>query len=737
MKKYILFLILACSFSVVFAQNKEIDSLKKVLPIYAESDSNYINTLNELAFKYYTINPDTMLVLAERSIFLAQKSKYDKGQVNALRNRGIAFYVKGDYTQALKMYFEALPLAKKIGYKKGIGQLYNSIAIVYFNKGKYPESLETHFKSLKISEEIGNKSAIALSLNNIANIYYKQGKYAEALENYLKSLKISEEIDNKSGIALSLNNIALVYEEQGKYAEALENYLKSLKISEEMGDKNGIAASLANIAWVYENQGNYAESLENFFKSLKINEEIGDKQGVIDIKNGLSQVYLALKNYALALQYAQEGLELAKEIGEKSQIEGINESLSKIYEGTGKMDKALFHYKQFKSYADSLNNLEVEKKTANLQAEYEFDKKTAMIQVEQAKKDIAQEAQKKQLYGLVFLAFVGLLSVLVILFLIFRSRKKIQNAYSQLEISNAQVQQAKEEIEVQSEELAQNNQALNLAYAEIYKKNEDVTASINYAKRIQNAILPFEERIGNGFGKDNFFILFKPKDIVSGDFYWFEEVQTPNEIIKFMVVADCTGHGVPGAFMSMIGNQLLHEIIIKNQVYSPDLILNNLHKEVHRVLQQKETNTNDGMDVVILTIHQNLQGLQDLAGLKIEYAGAMNPLYYVQNGELKEIKATKKAIGGSQSEEERYFEKHELNLETTTTFYLCTDGFQDQFGGENNKKFMVKNLKKQLLEISEKPMTAQKQILETTIFDWILVGNEKQTDDMCMLGIKI
>jgi two-component system, sensor histidine kinase LadS len=307
----------------------------------------------------------------------------------------------------------------------------------------------------------------------------------------------------------------------------------------------------------------------------------------------------------------------------------------------------------------------------------------------------------------------------------------IKHQKQELEIKvierTTQIQQAKEEIETQAEELQESNNALNLAYTEIHKKNEDVRASINYARRIQNAILPLDEQIAESLGKDNFFILFKPKDIVSGDFYWFEEVQTPNEIIKFMVVADCTGHGVPGAFMSMIGNQLLHEIIIKNQIYSPDLILNNLHKEVHRVLQQKETQTNDGMDVVIIAISQT----------KIEYAGAMNPLYYVQNNELKEIKATKKAIGGSQSEEERYFEKHELNLETTTTFYLCSDGFQDQFGGENNKKFMVKNLKKRLFEISEKPMPEQKQILETTISNWVSAGNEKQTDDICVLGIRI
>ncbi len=731
-----LFLLFTCSFSVLFAQKQEIDSLKKVLPTYAETDTNYLNTLNELAYKYYTINPDTTLILAEKTLSISRQSLYEKGQVEALRNKGLAFYVKGDYAQALKLYSEALPLAEKIGYKKGIAKLYNNTANVYTNQGKYPKALETHFKALKIREEINDKQGIALSLNNIAVIYNNQGKYPEALETHFKVLKIREEINDKQGIALSWNNIAIIYYNQGKYPEALETDFKSLKIREEIGNKQGIAESLGNIAWDYEKQTKYAEALEFFFKSLKISQEIGNKSRISDSKNGLAQTYLSLKNYTLALQYAQESLNMAKEIGEKVLIRDINESLSKIYKATGKYELALLHYQYFKSYADSLNNLETEKKTANLQAQYEFDKKTAVMQAEQAKKDIEQEAHKNQLYWLIFSAFAGLLSVLIILFLIFRSRKKIQNAYGELAISNAQVQQAKEEIEVQAEELAQSNHALNLAYTEIHKRNEDVTASINYAKRIQNAILPFEERIGKSFGEDNFFVFFKPKDIVSGDFYWFEEVQTPSEMIKFVAVADCTGHGVPGAFMSMIGNQLLHEIIIKNHIYSPDLILNNLHKEVHRVLRQKETHTNDGMDMVILTIERNTISLRNGIS-KIEYAGAMNPLYYVQNGELTEIKATKRAIGGMQSEEERFFGKHEIRIENdkNITLYLCTDGFQDQFGGEQNKKFMVKKLRELLFSVSHLSMPKQGQILGETFDNW--KGNSGQIDDVTIVGVRI
>lgn len=518
---FVLWIIFICSCSVVFAQRQEIDSLKKVLPKYAETDTNYINTLNELALKYRGINPDTMLILVEKSIFLANKSRFTKGRVNALINKGLVYYVKGDYAQALHMYYEALLLAEEISYKKGIGNLYNdmaniysdqgkylealenyfkslqireeigdkkgvaasfnNIANVYTEQGKYPEALENHFKSLKIKKEIRDKKGISASFNNIAIIYKKRGKYPEALENFVKSLKISEEIGNKQGIAYNLNNIASVYTEQGKYPEALESHFESLKIKKEIGDKEGISSSVNNIASIYEKQGKYAEALENYFKSLKIKEEIGDKQEMAISKNGIAKVYLALKNYTQALQYAQEGLETAKETGQKVFIRDLNESLSQIYEATGKTEQALFHYKQFKSYADSLNNKESEKKTATLQAQYEFDNKAALMQAEQTKRDIEQEKQRQQLYWLIFSALAGLVSLSIILFLIFRSRKKIQNAYSELTISNVQVQQAKQAIEVQAEELREANEEVKSVNANLEKLVDERTANLKQA----------------------------------------------------------------------------------------------------------------------------------------------------------------------------------------------------------------------------------------------------------------
>jgi predicted ATPase/GAF domain-containing protein/predicted Ser/Thr protein kinase len=285
----------------------------------------------------------------------------------------------------------------------------------------------------------------------------------------------------------------------------------------------------------------------------------------------------------------------------------------------------------------------------------------------------------------------------------------------------------------------------------IEKKNQDITSSINYAKRIQDASMPQIEKIKNILPQS--FIFFRPRDIVSGDFYWctktdpipiYEDSVENDEIVKkvkehipekiIITAVDCTGHGVPGAFMSMTGINLLNEIVGLKEITSPDKILNELHKGVRGALKQAETENRDGMDMALCSIDLN-------AGL-VEYAGAKNQLVYIQNGELFEIKADKLPIGGHQKEDERLFTKHTINLvdpiaraTIPTYFYMFSDGYPDQFGEESGTKFMVKKLKALLLEIHQKPMEEQKTILEKTFLTWM--GNTKQLDDVLVMGFKI
>jgi len=287
---------------------------------------------------------------------------------------------------------------------------------------------------------------------------------------------------------------------------------------------------------------------------------------------------------------------------------------------------------------------------------------------------------------------------------------------------------------------------LELQKQEIQKKNEDITASITYALRIQKAIIPKETELQKHL---DCFVLFRPKDIVSGDFYWFAD----KGHTKILAVADCTGHGVSGAFMTMIGNNILNQIVHDQEIYEPNQILNLMPALLEKTLSHSEGKVKDGMDISIVSIEQILcadtnDGKTERNNIsqrnvisKVSYAGAMNPLYYVQNQEFKEIKADKRPIDAN-FDENFFYQKHELIFndeslmnEQKTTLYLLSDGFQDQFGGTENRKFMVKKLKNLLFEISEKPMNEQKQLLEKTFDDW--KGEQKQTDDVLILGIRV
>ncbi|TAD95555.1 MAG: hypothetical protein EAZ97_15300 [Bacteroidetes bacterium] len=296
-----------------------------------------------------------------------------------------------------------------------------------------------------------------------------------------------------------------------------------------------------------------------------------------------------------------------------------------------------------------------------------------------------------------------------------------ENLKDKVAEKTAEYQEANEELQQSNEELTQNLELIKTQKKDIEKKNDDITASINYAKRIQTSMLPTIEQIKNSLPES--FVFFKPRDIVSGDFYWF---QAKKDII-FVAAVDCTGHGVPGAFMSMIGNEILNELVNARHVYSPDLILNQLHIGVKNALRQNENESRDGMDIAICAIHTSTK--------KLEYAGAMNPFYYIQNFEIKEIKADRKAIGGLQKEEFRIFTKHEISLEEATTFYICTDGFQDQIGGLEKKKFMVKNLRDLLFSMHYLPMDKQYEMLDETFIKWCLTC--KQIDDVLIIGIKL
>jgi len=320
-------------------------------------------------------------------------------------------------------------------------------------------------------------------------------------------------------------------------------------------------------------------------------------------------------------------------------------------------------------------------------------------------------------------------------------KQQSNSLYQQNQALQATVAQQISNVTRMEKTLLQHDQslisALDSSMAEITQKQKvidrqsrDLLDSIIYARHIQTAMLPKPESIRNAFVDS--FVLFRPRDIVSGDFYWFN-TKSHRTIVA---VIDCTGHGVPGAFLSMIGNDLLHKIVTFKGVSEPDKILRQLHLEMRYTLRQKESGNEQGMDMAICTIHQVPPDVQDLFGKpRLEFAGAKNSLVYLQNGEMNEIKGNKAPIGGYLYQEELDFTKHTVDISVPTTLYMFSDGYQDQFGGKDKRKFMVTRFRKLLYEIHKQGMPEQEQILSTTLDEWM--ADHSQVDDILVMGIQI
>lgn len=450
-----LLVLLVCS-QLGYSQRPLVDSLRQqLMALQARgnpADSTYIDVLNELAFGYQRLNPDTSLLWAETSRTLSKKAGYQRGLSEALRNIGIVDYLQGNFPKALATFYEALMVAEAIHYDKGIARLYNNIGL----------------------------------------IYYGQSKYDQALDAQLKSVAIKEKINDRPGLATSFNNIANIYKNQGKFQESLTFHFRSLIIKREQKDTRSIAASLNNIAWLFLKQKNFRDARKYFQEAEPLNKVVGDKVLGSDIAQGMAECYLESKEYEKALVYAQSALSTAQSIHLKDQLRDCNETLSKIYKAMGNHRAALSHFEVFKSYADSINSSEIENRTASLEADYEYQRRESALKARQEVLNKEYETNRLQQRWILASTLVGLTLVSVLAFVLFYSRKKIQHAYRQLEeanlndrlktetlhVTNEELNRQKEEIELQRDVVSEQNQKLQEASAIIEEQNKEISRRI-------------------------------------------------------------------------------------------------------------------------------------------------------------------------------------------------------------------------------------------------------------------
>ncbi|NUM49785.1 MAG: tetratricopeptide repeat protein [Flavobacteriales bacterium] len=698
-----------------FERNAYLDSLITLTNSDA-TDTQKLNVYIKLASTLLNNNNKQSLEYGKKAFKIARSINSKKGMSDALNGLGNVYYALGEFVYAKSCFENAQLIAEKENFKLVLANAYSGLGLVYLTQSLYPKALEYFFNALRINEEINNDQGILNNMGNIGIVYNEEKNYTKAIEYYTNVLVMAESTGNTRLKMNQYTNIGTAYAEQSTNTKglaeknsmlqkALDFYEKALASATEVKEKNTEALVLLNMASLFSEKYNLTtnpkerkelkeNALKYFFLMIDVSKELGNKYYEAITVGNLGSLYLNSGEYLKAEQYLKKALVISNELNALSLLRDQEQYLYLLYDTTKQYKLALKHYKNFISLRDRILNEENSQKSMLQQMQYDFDKKDALAKEENKRKiEILKEKGKRQTI-FIYASVGGLLFLTVIAFLVFKN----------LKISRSQ------------------NKIIRA-------KNKDILDSITYAKRIQEAILPSNKTIQEFL--TNYFILYKPKDIVAGDFYWIEKL---NQRI-YIAAADCTGHGVPGAMVSVVCSNALSKALLEEKNENPGDLLFRTREIVVEKLSKNNEDVLDGMDISLASILINEHNESENRKIVLEWAGANNPLWVIRNKnkDLLEIKPNKQPIG--KVDNPLPFITHTIELQKGDSIYLFTDGLQDQFGGEKGKKFKSSKLKSLLLSIQNQTMDEQKELIDTSFETW--KGKLEQIDDVCIIGIKI
>lgn len=608
------------------------------------------------------------------------------------------FYIEVDMEKCIAMLSNAVEIANRINYRPGEGYKSMYEGFYLWTQSQFNESLAKGKVAIRIFEDADCKVGLSEALSFSAYIHWDMGNYDVAFEYGLKSLKFAEDAKSELGTGWAHHALGVFYSNLKDHSEALDHFQKGLACFESVAEEEvyGKTRIQSAMATVYIELGKLDEAIGLTNKTLEAYENMGQKTGSGRALNDLGVIYKTKGDYLQAEKYLSHSLEIRTSVNHKQGIITTNTELGELYLKEKKSGPALEKLEQARIIAEELN---VKPKLTRIH----------------------------KLIGEVYKQSHEPWKAIEHIELSFKIKSEVSGEEASNRLKNLQTQFATERSEREAEIHRLRHVELKKAYDEIEQKNKDITDSINYARRIQTAILPKQNALDKFL--PGHFMLYKPKDIVSGDFYWAAEKDGK----KFVAAVDCTGHGVPGAFMSIIGMSLLNEIVVQRGISKPSEILNHLREGVIKSLQQTgaDEENKDGMDIALLAF-----GMEN-GKWKMEYAGANNPLWIIRNvnseAQFIEIKASKQPIGVHIGTAQSFI-NNDIELYPGDQVYIFTDGYADQFGGPNGKKYKYKQLQQLLVDSAKKSCTQQKEILNTTFDNW--KGKLEQVDDVLIIGIR-
>jgi len=667
---------------------------------------------------------DSLLYLIDNDLVKDDSDKYDLlCQV---------FKDINDTESKIRYCDQAIELAQKLDILPDLPYLEKGVAFLnseILDSDNYARALDCFIQAANYYEKNDNSAGLGTAYTYMAHTYNLLGN-RDIEKHYLQNaIEIFEQEKDTFRLGYALHNLGYANYSKGQYDTALVVYTKTLDLFKKLNDTFAYFTCLGNLGLVYSRLSDFDKAEEYLLTAIDTLAKLGDERAVTDFMIEYANILRQKGEIKQAFYYASRVFINTDAPVYKRDAANL---LAQLYKTSGMFDSAYYFQSIYIVANDSIKNIESVQKMANLRTAYEVGRKQAEVDVLEKTKRINNIVNIG--LGIILILAIGLVTLYYTN--LKRSRKLsvaleerrilLANQSSELKEKNDKITRTNEELTQLNEEINAQKEEIETQRDHLFIQNEAITSSINYAERIQSALLPPEEYFHEIL--NDVFILFRPRDIVSGDFYWIKQV---NQYV-ILAAADCTGHGVPGALMSMLGISYLNEIVHRREITQANQVLNELRKQIRNSLRQhgQLEESKDGMDMALCVIDEKKKVLQ--------YSGANSPLYLIRdkNGtpELTEFKADRMPLGYYQGKFQT-FTNNDIQLEFGDVFYLFSDGFVDQKGGKECKKFLSKNFKKHLLEIHQEPMREQKNILDKTITDWM--GDTSQIDDILVIGVRV
>ena len=706
-------------FSSHLLLSSPIDSLKTLID-NETNDSNKVELLLELSKKYINGNKEHKLYI-EKAFKIAQTLDIPYLTAETYFSKGSMLNYYDEYDSAVVYIEEAIEIFTNLQDTFYLVAAWGELGNMHCFKANYDECLDCFLKALRYIEYIDNDMYKGIAMNNIGSVYFLLEEYEEAYDYYRESYITFVQIQSEYGIALSANNIGSVYLE---YYNNLDSAYKYFKISEKNANyieyNEQLAETSVNLAKLFGMQNKYNLAVEYYQKAIHLQKTIEDRSGIAQSYISFANLYFNKKLFTKAKIYLDSSITISVDIGALEKQAQAYKWLYKCDSAMNNFELAFLHIQKFQNLEDSIAKIDVQEKIATLNAEFEVERKekeNIILKEQQEKQNLIN--QKRKIYNI-----LSSIAIVLFLFLIIFLYKNIRNKKRHYEIlisKNQEISQQKEEILTQNEELNVKNDEINEQRNILQKYQTNTKASINYAKRIQSAVMPDTKELLKVFSDT--FLIDIPRDIISGDFYFFS-----NQGYKSIVaVADSTGHGVPGGLMSILNMTLFKEVLRAEPNLTAAQILNKVRDLVKKVLNQesKKQTLNDGMDVAML--------VYDKQKSEINFSGAYRPMYLFRNGNLTIYEADRQPICAHIKE--KAFTNNFVDVQKNDIIYIFSDGYYDQISEKTNRTLGIKQFRKILTEICKKPMKEQKYILTEK---WKQQkGDNRQTDDIIILTLKI